>query len=239
MEKSMMNKILYANLNAGREMTISVTGTSMIPTLYEGNTVTIKRENNYSIGDILVFTYKGELLIHRLLKIENGRYFCKGDNSFRLEDLPIEDIAGKVVLLNGQPVPPISDSLIKLSYLVNRVFRQYRYNIQKTKESGIYRFYRQIITKVEDKTMKYKKNEEMDYIPSDGTSLAVFDPESGDTHFFDEVAIDILNCLDNPCDMDTLLDRLCDIYDASPEDIRTDVTEFLIECIAKKIILAI
>ena len=39
--------------------------------------------------------------------------------------------------------------------------------------------------------MTYQKNKEMDYIFSDETSLAVFDSESGDTHFFDETGIDI------------------------------------------------
>ena len=84
--------------------------------------------------------------------------------------------------------------------------------------------------------MKYKKNESMDYIPSDETSLAVFDPETGDTHFFDETSIDILNAIDDPCDMETLLARLCEIYDATPDDIRADVEEFLTDCVAKKVI---
>lgn len=84
--------------------------------------------------------------------------------------------------------------------------------------------------------MKFRKNESMDYIPSDETSLAVFDPATGDTHFFDETAIDILNALDDPCDLPTLLDRLCNIYDATPDDIKEDVQAFLVECISKKVI---
>ena len=84
--------------------------------------------------------------------------------------------------------------------------------------------------------MKYQKNPNMDYIPTDETSLAVFDPESGDTHFFDETAIDILNCLDEPCDLPTLLNRLCEIYDATPDNIREDVQAFLVECVSKKVV---
>ena len=84
--------------------------------------------------------------------------------------------------------------------------------------------------------MMYRKNESMDYIPSDETSLAVFDPATGDTHFFDETAIDILNALEPPCDMETLLARLVEIYDVTPDDIREDVQAFLVECISKKVI---
>ena len=236
MDNLLMQKLLFANLRAGRDMTITVTGVSMNPTMWEGDRVTVRRADSYGVGDVLVFVYKGELLVHRLLKMENGRYFCKGDNSFRLEDMPIESIAGKVVLQNEQPLTPLPPVITTFSYLVNRQFRTCSYDVEKTKQSGIYRFYHQIIWKVEDNTMKYKKNENMDYIPADETSLAVFDPESGDTHFFDETAIDILNCLDDPCDLPTLLDRLCEIYDATPNDIRADVQDFLAECISKKVI---
>ena len=236
MDKNLLTKLLFANLCAGRDMTIKVIGVSMEPTFFEGDSVTVQRSESYHIGDILVFTYKGELLIHRLLKIENGRYFCKGDNAFRLEDMTIEEIAGKVILHNGQPLAPCPAHLISLSYLVNRTFRKCGYDLSKTKQSGIYRFYHQTIQKVEDNTMKYQKNANMDYIPTDETSLAVFDPESGDTHFFDETAIDILNCLDEPCDLPTLLNRLCEIYDATPDDIREDVQAFLVECVSKKVV---
>ena len=93
-----------------------------------------------------------------------------------------------------------------------------------------------MIWKTEDKTLKYRKNESMEYILSDETSLAVFDPKTGDTHFFDETGIDIFNALDEPCCIDTLLERLCLIYDAAPDDIRGDVLEFLADCIAKQVI---
>ena len=67
--------------------------------------------------------------------------------------------------------------------------------------------------------MLYKKNEAMDYIFSDQTTLAVYDPESGDTHFFDETGIDILNLLEKPKNVDSLLAELSKIYNASPDDI--------------------
>lgn len=92
---------------------------------------------------------------------------------------------------------------------------------------------------VSGKIMHYKKNDKMDYIQTDETSLAVFDPESGDTHLFDETGIDILTCLDEACGLDALLVKLCKIYDAEPDDIRADVEEFLADTIEKKVVLIV
>jgi len=237
MDKEILHKILFSGLKTGRDMTLTVTGVSMEPYMKEGDSVTVKKYDDYSVGEVLVFLYKGELLIHRLIKIENGRYFCKGDNALRLEDMTLTDIAGKAILHNGEPLKETPAYLPALSYLVNRAFRKCGYDIKKAKESAIYRFYQKIIMKVEDNTMKYRKNEAMDYIPADDTSLAIFDPESGDTHFLSESAIDILNCIEKPCDLDTLLNKLCEIYDAAHEDIKEDVKEFLAEMISKKVII--
>lgn len=236
MDNALLTKILFSSLHAGREMNVTVSGVSMNPTMFEGDRVTVRRIESYTVGDVLVFRYKGELLIHRLLKVENGRFFCKGDNALRIEDLPPEDVAGKVIQLNGKPLLFLPAPLVTLSYQIGRYFRKNGFNIEKTKESGIYRFYHQILWKDEEQTMNYKKNENMDHIPADETSLAVFDPESGDTHFFDETGIDILNCLDEPCNLETLLNRICEIYDSTQDDIRADVLEFLTDCISKKVI---
>ena len=85
--------------------------------------------------------------------------------------------------------------------------------------------------------MIYTKNKDMDYIPTDDTTVAIFDPDSGDTLFLDETATDILNALEDPCDLETLLVRLCEIYYALPDDIRGDVKEFLADLIEKKVIV--
>ena len=77
--------------------------------------------------------------------------------------------------------------------------------------------------------MKYVKNTKMDFIQTDDTSLAVYDPESGDTHFFDETGTDILSFLSEPCGLEELLEKLCGVYEAVPGDIRGDVEEFLRE----------
>ena len=239
MQPILLYNILRSQLNSNRDADITVTGVSMEPLLRAGDAVTIRWAESYKVGDILVFLYKNnELLIHRLLRIKDQRYFCKGDNAFRLEDVLYEQVFGKVVKVNGEDVPSAVPQQIELSYMVNRTFRKNGYQVDETKKSGIYRFYQKYINKEEDLTMTYQKNKDMDYISADEISLAVFDAESGDTHFFDETGVDILNCLDAPITLEELLDKLCEIYDASPSDIRADVEEFIAECIVKRVVIA-
>lgn len=236
MKDNLMYKLLPLLIRSNGKTDISVTGISMNPTLFEGDIITIQQYDNYEVGDILVFTYKtGELLVHRLLKKDN-RYFCKGDNAFRLEDITYEQIIGKVTAVNGERIQTWDGWKIKLSYDVNRAFIKYRYDVQKTKQTEIYKLYNNIILRKEDGEMTYKKNEKMDYIKSDETSLAVFDPESGDTHFFDETGIDILEILSAERSLEVLLSELCKIYSVTAEEIKSDVEEFLASAVSKGIV---
>ena len=237
MDDKLLQKLLAVQVSAGKPVEISVVGVSMNPTLYEGDSITVQRQAEYEIGDILVFTYKhDELLVHRLLEKRDGLYFCKGDNAFRLEDVPYERIIGKVTAVNGRSLPPCAPRLITLSMLVNRAFFRCRYDAEKTKQSSIYQLYQKVILRKEENIMVYQKNKSMEYIQRDETSLAVFDPESGDTHFFDEIGIDILGMLEEPCDLETLLQKLCAVYETSPDEIREDVEEFLQDTVSKKVV---
>lgn len=236
MDSKLIAKLLPTILKSKGQAEITVMGISMKPTLFEGDKVIIEECDEYRIGDILVFDYKNEgILIHRLLKCD-GRYFCKGDNAFRLEDIEYNQIIGKAVLVNNTSIQPWEEWKIKLSYSVNREFAKLRYDISKVKKSNIYRLYSALILRNEENKMNYKKTDKMDFILSDETSLAVFDPESENTYFFDETGIDILNCLDVPCDIQTLLEKLCNIYFVTPEDIRSDVEEFLADTVTKGIV---
>ncbi|MBE6563767.1 MAG: HPr-rel-A system PqqD family peptide chaperone [Ruminococcaceae bacterium] len=232
-----VERILPLLLKSKGEAEIGVIGKSMNPLLFKGDKVMLAAAEEYEAGDVLVFRYKnGELLIHRLLFVQDGRYFCKGDNSFRLEDLSKEQIFGKVIRVNGKAFCPWPAWKIRLSYAVNRAFFASRYDVKKTKQTNIYKIYQNLILKKEVLTMIYRQNKQMDIIPTDENTVAVFDPDSGDTHFLDETATDILKSLESPCDFETLLARLCEIYDASPEDIRADVEEFLADMAIKKVV---
>ena len=236
MDSKLIAKLLPTILKSKGQAEITVMGISMNPTLFEGDKVIIEKCDEYRIGDILVFNYKNEgILIHRLLNCD-GRYFCKGDNAFRLEDIEYNQIIGKAVLVNNTSIQPWDDWKVRLSYSLNREFVKLRYNMDKIKKSNIYRIYSVLILRKEENKMNYQKTDKMDFILSDETSLAVFDPESGNTYFFDETGIDILNCLDVPCDIQTLLEKLCNIYSVTPEEIRSDVEEFLADTVTKGIV---
>jgi len=238
MDKQLQAALLSAMLCRQGQTEITVTGYSMEPTFFEGDRITIAKSDSYAVGDILVFTDHGNLLVHRLL--ETGEYYlCKGDNAFRTESIPAAQILGKVISVSGRSLEAWPAWKIVLSHRVNAAFRAHDYSIAKTKPTPIYRAYSALVLQKEDPTMKYQKNSKMDYIQTDEASLAVFDPESGDTHFFDEVGIDILNCLAEPTALDELLAKLCAIYSATPDDIRADVVEFLGETVEKGVVLAV
>lgn len=210
----------------------------MQPTLYEGDIVTIRECERYEIGDVLVFTHEGEILVHRLLR-QRKQYYCKGDNAFRLEAISRGQILGKVVSRNGKPNSSWPLWKIQLSYRVSRDILRHWRNIEKVKQSITYKLYLDLVLRNGGKNMMYRKNETMDYIQADHSSLAVFDPNSGDTHFFDETGIDILSVLATPCTFEELLFKLSNIYSVKPEDIRSDVEEFLAESVLKKVIIII
>lgn len=236
MDSKLIAKLLPTILKSKGQAEITVMGISMNPTLFEGDKVIIEKCDEYRIGDILVFNYKNEgILIHRLLYCD-GRYFCKGDNAFRLEDIEYNQIIGKAVLVNNTSIQPWDEWKVKLSYSVNREFLKLHYDTSKVIKNNIYKLYSGLILRKEENKMNYQKTDKMDFILSDETSLAVFDPESGNTYFFDETGIDILNCLDVPCDIQTLLEKLCNIYSVTPEDIRSDVEEFLADTVTKGIV---
>lgn len=122
-----------------RPFPLTVEGTSMLPILHPGDIVNVCAKENYSVGDILVFFYKEDaLLVHRLLKVENGRYFCKGDHSFRLEDMEKKDIVGTVLLESD---PNNTPEFLAASMAVHRIFRKCGYNAEITKLTPEYAEY--------------------------------------------------------------------------------------------------
>lgn len=234
-----VRKLLPHLIRLKGQADLSVEGVSMNPTLFAGDIVSV-REGEYTPGDILVFYYKEDsLLIHRLLYIKEDRYFCKGDNALRVEDVTMDRIVGKAISVNGRPVELWPAWKISLSREVGKEFRRCKYDAELTKKSEIYRTYQSLVLKRKEGKTMYMKNKDLTYIFTDETSLAVFDPKSGDTHLLDEVGISILDNLNEPISLESLLERLCEEYDATPEEIRSDVEEFLAEMIQKAVVILV
>jgi signal peptidase I len=84
-------------MNSTGELIFPVKGTSMLPVLKMGDLVVVKQQQNYKEGDIIVFAYHEEgLIIHRIIKIYDNCYICKGDNAQRLERVNLNQIIGKM-----------------------------------------------------------------------------------------------------------------------------------------------
>ena len=84
---------------------------------------------------------------------------------------------------------------------------------------------------------KYITNPNMEFIPLDETEQVIHDNESGDIHYLDEISGIILSQLAESITLDTLLERLLEMFDGEPEEIRADTVEFLEEMAAKNVVL--
>lgn len=147
------NNLLFKLIKITGMLQLTISGDSMIPSLYEGDLVDVVSQNNYCIGDILVFKYgENRIVAHRLLKKSKNLY-CKGDNSFLLEHVKTNDVLGKITCVHrGEKVfEPLKfdDELVNLSYKVSKEFRLCRYDKKILSQKGIYVEYRNKLNIVE------------------------------------------------------------------------------------------
>ena len=73
---------------------------SMEPTIKTGSAAVIRREDRYTVGDIITFVEKDRgLVTHRIVKEENGVFLTQGDanNAEDMDPVPAKNIRGKVV----------------------------------------------------------------------------------------------------------------------------------------------
>lgn len=75
---------------------------SMYPTLNTNDIIIVKKEENYSVGDIITYNYNNEYLVtHRIVDVKDKGFITKGDNN-NCEDeesVAIKNIKGKVILI--------------------------------------------------------------------------------------------------------------------------------------------
>jgi len=141
----MADKLLLALKQRGQPFELAVVGVSMNPILIAGDQIRIQPQEDYTVGDVLIFRYNDkELLVHRLLRKAGERFYCKGDNAFQLEDVTAEQIIGKVVAVNGQPLSPCPWLLVALSYAVNHQFETLIYEMPLVRATAVYKLYEQL-----------------------------------------------------------------------------------------------
>lgn len=119
---------------------LTVDGISMLQIFQPENKIVVCPKEEYVVGDILVFYYKNDdLLVHRFLQTRNGRLLCKGDNSFRIEDILPDQIIGAVQLEND---PSRTEDFIGASFQISKIFRTCRYNSDLVRQHPEYMEYK-------------------------------------------------------------------------------------------------
>ncbi len=77
-----------------KSVSITVRGTSMYPTLFSGDQVTlIPYDKKIHPGDIILVRPKDQFLLHRLVEKKEGLYYTKGDNVSDQDPPSVEIIA--------------------------------------------------------------------------------------------------------------------------------------------------
>ena len=96
------NKIFFAaveeQIAAGMQVKITLVGTSMQPTLYEGDILTLAPlDGNPAVGDVVLFRFLNQHLLHRIMSIDDDIYTTRGDNCVSTECCRREDIVARLV----------------------------------------------------------------------------------------------------------------------------------------------
>ncbi len=124
---------------------VIVRGKSMEPLLIDNDYAYVMSTDKYVVGDILVYRYNNETIIHRLIKIDREKDFllCKGDNAFETEMINTSEVIGKVIILyhRGEKryVCAPNKEFINASIEVNNVYCNYKKSITRTIRSEIYK----------------------------------------------------------------------------------------------------
>jgi hypothetical protein len=89
-----------ASLRSGQTLRLRVNGESMSPWLRRGDMILVEmaEAERLSPGDILLTARQGEMVTHRLVAREAGRWYTKGDHFFHADPpLSAGEILGVVV----------------------------------------------------------------------------------------------------------------------------------------------
>ena len=87
---------------AGHKFCFNAPGKSMEPLIRSGDKIFISpvEKDSIQLGDILAFVHPqdGRVLAHRVVRIGDGKFYCKGDNINAQSDgwIPWEDVLGRV-----------------------------------------------------------------------------------------------------------------------------------------------
>lgn len=96
------NSIFFAaveeRLREGERVTIVLRGTSMQPTIADGDKVTLEPLHaDPEVGDVVLFRCDGRHLLHRVIARDGDSYTMQGDNCYGVEQARRHDIVARLV----------------------------------------------------------------------------------------------------------------------------------------------
>ena len=144
-----MKKLLNIRAHYNEPTWITLKGWSMNPLLYNNDVLQILPAKTYQVGDIVVFFYLNiEILVQHIICIKNACYICKGDNSFRLEEVTPDQICGKIIaverdnrIVEFSPPKNVNHRLCFLSFRIRKNYLQSNMNINWVKTTWSYKIF--------------------------------------------------------------------------------------------------
>ena len=108
-----------SEIENGKRVKVLIEGSSMLPFIVGGkDIVEIEPCTQITIGDVLLFFYKGHYIIHRLIVCNHGLFTFRGDANFKKsETITVEGILGRVVAIykNGRTSATIPNRKVPLT----------------------------------------------------------------------------------------------------------------------------
>ena len=97
-DNNLFFSLVEEQLNDGKRVQITLKGTSMTPTLHEGDTLLIEPlVGTPAVGDVLLFCLGGNHFVHRLIRIDGDNYIMRGDNNLSTETARRADLLARLV----------------------------------------------------------------------------------------------------------------------------------------------
>ncbi len=85
--------------------------------------------------------------------------------------------------------------------------------------------------------MRYLKNRNLEFIEIDEDNLVIYNPDNGDTHYINSTGKVILSLLDSTASKIDLIEKICDLYEGTIDEIERDIHGFLDKLIEKGIVI--
>ena len=130
---------LEKELLENKMVVTQISGKSMQPFLYDGDTVLISSNIEYKVLDVCLIKIGKQYLLHRLISIEGDKYIFKGDDNLNKEIVKKENILGVLIFYyKDDECIEITNLTNKKYYLLSIIKKPYLYLKNKLKPEPKY-----------------------------------------------------------------------------------------------------